>query len=142
MDNRNIKPAKVRRHITRLSISQTKQLSPLSSKHLLKIFFNKNCDEGALLKKNFFPDSIEESSIEAMYDTFIEKIAAANNDITKVTEFIRRDRNFLRNSKSLEDVLRLMQNIIQELGACRNFITANENEEKCGDCHTRRVSTC
>lgn len=141
MNQRNIKSAPIARRITRLSISQTKQVSPFGSNLALKIFFNKKCDEGYLLKKNFFPNSIEESSLEAIYDAFIEKIAAANNDITKVTGFIRRDRNFL-NLKSFNDLLLLMQDIIQELGACRNFITAVESGERCEDCHTRKVSMC
>lgn len=142
MDNRNIKPAKIKRRFTRLSIIETKQVSPLRSKHLLKIFFNKKCDEGDLLMKNFFPDSVEESSFEAIYDAFVEKVVAANNDITRVTHLIQRDRHFVRKLKSFKELLLLMQDIVEELGACRNFITDIENEEDCGDCHTRKVSIC
>lgn len=131
-------PAKIQRRSARLSIRPNDSIDQQIN-NKLKVFFNKYCDEGNALNKYFIPQSIEGATLDEVFSKFIETITSANTNVSKASKCIQCARKFLKKIKIVDDLIPILEEIMEELGACKNFITISYSGENCGNCSVRKA---
>lgn len=130
-------PAKINRRLLRSSVFQARNNSepePKKDMKKLKIFFNKFCNEGKSLNKYFIPKVIEGDTLNDVFTQFIETIQCANTNIAKVSKSLQNGKKLIKNKKLLTDLTPILESIMDELGACKNFISISYANDECEEC--------